>query len=494
MNAIMNRGFVHPYIVFQFDAGTLDANTIDTEPPRYFVSFTQNRTTDEACTFTLTLMYAPQASESEDTNRIHGLLLSSVNKPVFYQYGYVTPGGGIVTQNQVYTGLFTNYNEQLEGGYLTYTISGVSRSYQVANEQVNVTQFLNNLKSKGGTIQPSVVARQLVEEDDTTGIKELFQNFEIRIDHCDEPVDVDEINFYGNTLHDVFFGTVMDTYVQPGGLVSLSRMPLSAENGIFSDREMSLYNTYRIKVANGISSEITADEQAAYDAVKMLSVCPFVCYYDNVVSVFGDSLKGTFHYVPKYTRQVTSIFEYHYGNSFIDSDVLSFDAKIDGAKAMGTVTSLDRIDSSIDANGNLQGSNLNAVGNLEAYKPNTYSTVSGFNDAAMVSSTVLAEALNFPFEAEMTIIGQTECNKLLDKIHVDVYVNGVKNTILTGDYIIKGITDNLSQDGFTTTFTLFKSVDGIYDSSDVPSYIASANDWSGRAFTDQRFTRDDYGK
>lgn len=492
MNSILNRGFVHPYIVFQFDAGT-----IDTEPPRYFASFTQTRTAEKACTFTLNITYTPSVDDG-DVLRIHQLLLSSVNKPVYYQYGYVTPGGGLVVQNKLYTGLFTNYDEQMDQGFLNYTISGVSRAIEVNSPTVNIQQFLADLKSKGGMIQPSEVARKLIFEDETTGIKELFQDFEIHIDQVDEPVDVSEINFYGNTLHDVFFGTVIGEHKQPGGLVSLSRMEYSpdeiVEHGIFSDTEINLYNNFKFKAAHGISSQISQEEQNAFDAVNMLSTCPFVCYFDNVVNTNGEHLKGSFHYVPKYTRQVTDIFTYHYGNSFIDSDVLSFNAKIDGGTAMASVLGLDEIDSNIDANGNIMGSNLNAVGYLEGFKPCTYSTVSGFNDAAMVTATTLAHNLNFPFEAEMTVVGQTDCNELLDLIHVDVYVNGVKHDLFSGNYVINEITDNLSAEGFTTTFKMIKSISGIYDSSDAPNYISTKNDLTSRPYTDQRAFRNDYGK
>lgn len=492
MNSIMNRGFVHPYIVFQFAAGT-----IDVEPPKYFASFSHQRTVDSAGEFTLVINYVPNPGEDSDTNIIHKLILSSINEPVYYQYGYVTPGGGLVVQNQLYTGLLTKYDEQINDGYLTYTLSGpTTRSIEIASSTVNVTQFLHDLKSKGGTIKPSQVARMLVEEDDTTGIKELFSDFDIHIDHCDEPVDVEEINFYGDTLHDVFFGTVVNNYTQPGGLVSLSRMEFSPdeiiERGIFTDAEVNLYNNFKFKAAHGISGQISEAEQSAFNSINMLATCPFVCYYDNVVSATGEKLKGSFYYVPKYTRQVTDIFTYHYGNSFLDSDVLSFSATIDGSVAQGNIGRLTGVDASIDANGNLQGSNLNVVGYLEGFKPNTYSTVSGFNEAALVSSTTIAEAMNFPFEAEMTIIGQTDCNKMLDKIHVDVYVNGVKNEILTGDYIIQGITDNLSADGFTTTFKLFRSLDGVYDSSDTPNYVGTSNDYTSRVYTQQRAFRDDY--
>lgn len=485
MNAILNRGFVAPYIVFQFAAGT-----IDTEPPRYFASFTQNRSVDQACQFTLTLIYVPQ-NESE-ANTIHNLILASVNKPVYYQYGYITPRGGKLVQNNLYTGIFTTYDETINEGYCTYTISGVARSIEILRPKVNVDTYIKELKNKGGKIKPSEVARQLIEEDDTSGIKELFENFDINIDQCDAEVPVESINIPGKTLHDVFFGTVVGQNVSPNGIVNLSHMELTTEEifstGLLSESDYTLLSDYNI-VNTYASSSATQEMQDLAESVEYLRKMPFICYFDNVVNVHGDRLKGSFYYKPIKTMQPTNIFVYHYGNNFIDSDVLNFSVHVDCSRAMGNISALNKVSASIDPDGNIQGSNLN-LASKEGFNPMTFETLSGFDESAFVTSSMLAKALHFPFEAEMTIVGQTDCNKLMDTIEVLVYVNGAKHELFSGKYVITDITDNLSQDGFTTTFKLLKSVPDTYDVSGAPNYVGTSQ--TGRVFYQQVATKDDY--
>lgn len=485
MNAILNRGFVSPYIVFQFAAGT-----IDTEPPRYFASFTQNRSVSQACQFTLTVTYVPQGEN--EANNIHNMLLASVNKPVYYQYGYTTPGGGRVVQNNLYTGLFTTYDETLGEGYCTYTISGVARSIEITSPEVNVEPYIKELKAKGGKIQPSEVARQLIKVDETSGIKELFEHFDINIDQCDTEVPVESINLPGQTLHDVFFGTVVGQTVSPNGLVNLSHMDLTIDElvstGLLSESDYTLLSDYNI-VNTYASSSATQEMQDLAESVEYLRKSPFVCYFDNVVGVNGDSLKGSFYYKPMKTLQPTNIFQYHYGNNFLDSDVLNFNAHVDCTPAMGSITSLQGTSTGVDPVGNTQGSNLN-LASKEAFNPMTFETLSGFDESAFVSASMLAKALHFPFEAEMTIVGQTDCNKLMDTIEVQVYVNGSKHELFSGKYIITEITDELSENGFTTTFKLLKEVGDTYDSSSAPNYVGTSN--TGRVYYQQVATCNDY--
>jgi hypothetical protein len=183
-------------------------------------------------------------------------------------------------------------------------------------------------------------------------------------------------------------------------------------------------------------------------------------------------MKGSFHYKEKFTRQVTNTYYYNVGNSFIDSDVLSFSVSVDDTVAMATVSGLNGVSTDIDYTGDLIGSSFNHVQTTGWHK-NTYNTVSGFNEGAWMTSTVVADALNFPFEATMTVIGQTKLNKLLDKIHVVVMLNGAEHPGLTGDYVILGIEDDVSESGYTTTFRLLRD-NGTFESPQ--DYLTSASD------------------
>jgi hypothetical protein len=60
----------------------------------------------------------------------------------------------------------------------------------------------------------------------------------------------------------------------------------------------------------------------------------------------------------------------------------------------------------------------------------------------------------------MTVIGQTQCSQLLDKIQVNIMFNGVPHPGLSGRYVILEITDDLSDSGFTTTFKLLRDYQG----------------------------------
>ena len=73
----------------------------------------------------------------------------------------------------------------------------------------------------------------------------------------------------------------------------------------------------------------------------------------------------------------------------------------------------------------------------------------------------------------MTVVGQTKLNHLMDKIRVTIMFNGAINELLTGDYIIMGITDELSDSGYTTTFDLQKDISAESFESDEPEIFTN---------------------
>ena len=85
----------------------------------------------------------------------------------------------------------------------------------------------------------------------------------------------------------------------------------------------------------------------------------------------------------------------------------------------------------------------------------------------------------------MTVVGQTDCNQLMDKITVNVFVNGLEHLGLSGQYVIMGIEDDLSDSGFTTKFDLTKlvskqtpSLPGVYKAGSSETEIAMQNDYA----------------
>ena len=155
---------------------------------------------------------------------------------------------------------------------------------------------------------------------------------------------------------------------------------------------------------------------------------------------------------------------------------------------MATRNSSNSASCSIDMNGNLIGSNYNEA-KVSDFTKNTYNTLSGFDESSWVTLSMLSDSLNFSYSATMTVIGQTECNHLLDRITVNVFINGVPHIGLTGDYIILGITEDLSDSGFTTTFELQRAVETEPLENDFVS-----TPLEGTAAKDAKNLKDDYKK
>lgn len=496
MNKILNYGYVRPFIQFQFENG----QTIDTIPPRYFASFQQKRTVKEACTFELRLQYVPGNFNEETASIIHGLLLNNVNNKVTYRYGYKVPGQyAPICQNQYYSGIFTTYSETINDGVLEYVISGISECVNLFSQNVQVQDFIRLLGGMTQIIKPSAVVKELIYNATSTGIPQLFDGFKIDISEEDEPVSVRSINIEDGPLHDVFFGSVdTDGTKLPGGLVSLSHKNVGDAIDIMSRllSDQVAYNKwseyyYRNRY---ISSSLSKEELGGrysgskYDLTKITKI-PFICYYDNVIDSIGSSDKGSFHYVPKYNNQPTSIFTYAVGNNIIDSDVLSFSCTYDCITALASKSALNTVESDIDVGGEAISSNYVSL-QTNGFTVNTYNTPSGFDESVIRLSNTFANAFNYPLEAEMTIVGQTDCNQLLDVIEVYVYVNGVKHEALTGKYVIMEISDSLSEDGFTTTFKLNRYTATTSD-AETPDIINNYNAGT-RAYQNEQALQNDY--
>ena len=178
MNAILNNGFVRPLIRFEFAGGV---HVIDTSPPTCFSSFSQNRSVKQAASFELSLFYVPGTFGEDQALVMHQMLLSSVNKEVRYRYGYVIPGGIPVWQEQQYKGIFTNYEEDLQEGWMVYKICGVGQAVDLITPHVNVETYLANMKKvQSGPVKPSVLVEGMIQNSDT-GMMELFDGYELHI-------------------------------------------------------------------------------------------------------------------------------------------------------------------------------------------------------------------------------------------------------------------------------------------------------------------------
>lgn len=443
-NTILSKGVVTPFVVVNFAAGC-----IDLVPPRYFVSFNHVRTCKEACTFTLSVMYVPETFEPGKPTTIHNMLLKSKNKTVTYQYGYYDSDGRCHMQRQLYSGTFYSYNEAVDAatGTLTYNIQGVARVVEFLNERVSCEAVLGK--------QPSRWVRDLVTS--RPGFNIISQNFDLNIDHTDAVVPT--IERYDDVgLLDVLMGTTQDDGTKIGGIVALSKRALNTSEalnqGIITQEEKSMYEGWAYATSGGstASSEVKDKYNKVYHSVRNRLYDNFVCYFDDITS--SSTKCGTFNYVPCRGRYYAKTFVFEYGNNVPNSDVLSFSVTYDGAVALASCGASDTVSNNIDAAGNNVGSS-NVVSPYTQLSRNIYSTPSGFKEDAFLSHTFLTSCLVYPFKATMTVMGQLEPCSLLDRISVVILINGVQHPAMTGEYVVLGVTDNVSMDGgFTTTFEL----------------------------------------
>ncbi len=485
MNDILNRGFVSPYIKFNFLRGS-----IETTPHAHFVSLTHNRSVEQASTFELTLIYVPGTHGETYAEDMHQLLLTSVNHPVTFHYGYITPDGGLEIQRgdsgEVwYRGIYTQYTENLgNDGTLTYTISGVAESVNLDTPKVEIENYLAERKrgAKGATqkAKPSGIVQYLVTatENSNTNIGKYFEGFEFDIDDSDEPVDINSINVKDGTLRDVLCGSYKsDGTANVKGFVNYSYVSMDKDKalayGLITERDVQLAESYNSKGANTYSkNQRTQEETDSANLISKLKALPFVCYFDDVLTAEGSQSKGKFYYKPKYTMQYANEYIYNFGNNFIDSDVISFSVNNDCVVAMASVGSLNSISSGIGNTGESIAASHNVL-QQTSFSVNSFNTITGFDESRFLTQTALSNALNFPFTATMTVVGQTKLNHLLDKIRVTIMFNGAINELLTGDYIIMGITDELSDLGYTTTFDLQKDISAESFESDEPEIYAN---------------------
>lgn len=487
MNDILKNGYVSPYIHFQFENGMY----IDTAPPRYFVSFKQTRSIKKACTFNLTIMYVPGNDGESDALLIHKLLLSNQNSRVVYEYGYKTPNGGIVTQSQQYTGIFTKYTETINDTYLTYNISGISQAVDESTPEVNITEYINNLTNDQRRIKPSGVIKEIISgaEGSDPKIKDFFSDFDISdIEETDQELGWNSYQALPKdnvSIHDLISGkSNPDGTTTITGIANLGVHELTAQfalsSGLLSAENVTGYNTL---IAHGASSSASALLSAA---AKGSNKERYAAYFDNVLT--GGGSKGSFHYRAISGKDSGSNFHYNFGNNFLDSDVLSFSCDADWTVAIGSLPAFQSTRSSIDANGQNVGSNL-IVNQKPNFNKTVYNTPSGFDTSAFLSSSTISKALNFPFNATMTVIGQIQCNQLMDRINVEVCVNGVNHPALSGTYVIQSVEDELSESGFTTTFGMYKLTDS--SSDNLPPVYSVGGEGSNASKNEDAF-KDDY--
>ncbi len=433
MNAIMNyNGAVTPYFWFQTTSGFTISTLNNTQIA--FKSFSQQRTVKKAAVFEVTFDYFPRTFSPFDSLYVHNALLNSTGQMVNYKYGYST-NSGIMPQEAEYIGQFTNYKETFNDTYITYTISGIGAAIDGSSSGCSIQAYLEKLKKEGTKVAPSEVLSALISgEDSNKVISDYFKDIDYSdISHEDAKIDPSEISVNDGTVHDIIFGSYANDNNVYGGLVSYSFIKPA------SIGDLSV----------GLASVIQSAKQGGVPI-------PFIAYFDNIKK---GSKKASFHYKPLINGEDAGTqFMYRYGNSEKHSDVLSVSISYDCAVAIATAACTQTINAGVDANGNQIGSNL-AVLQAQGFTKDAFVEFSKISMDNRLTSTELAKALNFPFEMQITVVGQLNVNNLMDTVNVVILINGSECSPMSGNFKVMEVVDNIDSGGFQTTLTLFKQTE-----------------------------------
>ena len=464
MNSILNQGVVTPFIIFTFPTGFTieDYGTA----PKYFMDLDHNRTCKQACTFKLTIVYVPDTFKEGQPFLLDQQLLSSQGGKVVYTYGYFDRFGKRHQQQGAYVGQIYNYTSDVDiaNGTIKYTISGCATA-------VDLTTSMARVEATNKRVKPSEHLQLLINDATSGGFYDLKQVYEVDIrDKIDQEVIIP--NFDSAPVLDLIMGTVTGEKnngipVRKGGIVQLSNGPeLPSSVGLLTDMERQMI-AHQGKFTINSESDARIFKQKygkAQDRAKAKLKQPFVCYIDDTETT--SNKLGTLKYVCNTYNNYTAGLEnfvYYMGNNQKNSDVLDFSVSYDAAKGLAAAMGTGKTVSSIDPDGNGYGSTF-TVEELPNLGRNTFGTKGGMDQNLLISIRDISQIMIYPFQATMTIIGQTQKNELLDIIYVTVFLNGAQHDILSGRYQILEITDNVSSSGFTTTFKLLRM-----DTSGVPA-------------------------
>ena len=454
-------GVITPYIKIAFgDWGIISVDS----SPRYFVNISHNRTCDMACSARITLKYVPETFKRGQPNDLDILILSNLNQPITYMYGYYDSYGRLHIHEALYVGVYYTYKSDfdIESGCVTYEI-------EVLGKQVEFLNKIGKIEMHRQPVQPSMVVQTAIEfaSNYSTGFDVIRDNFDWRnnISHEDVMVEI-PTKYINMPIIDIILGTKRSIdknngqIVRTGGLVEYARTPTGFETLTDPD-SINKYN--RAKNYMRSSGSTIKSEQGKYIqwVDNLATSVPFISYFDNIKTSSGKW--GSFYFRPKtaeakganevYVINMDDENNFKWGNHINDSRVRSFTVDWDGGKASASYRASEKVVSGIDLDGGNTGAS-NMISKILGFSDNVYNSISKFKSDGVLSISRLADILNYPTSATLQVLGELYPHHLLDYIYIVVYLNGTEHSILSGEYQIIEITDELSENGFFTTFKL----------------------------------------
>lgn len=419
-----------PFIKLTFGGVSLSWS-YDSRSPDYFTSLSHKRYTDEANTMTINLTYCPKPGE--DPNYVENAIVNSAGK-CYIQYGDLSQG----EISPQYKALVHSYKTDFVEGVLVYRLSLISSVVCYTYEKYPGKKFS---KSKGDTVT-------MVESE----IRRIVNDFmKVDGDMFRSYTYISSINFDDKLT----FSTISVPEGNPIKALKSIVDQLKVRESWKSDKEVDQ------KVVQSVQDSIISNrhkDKTTLDPVKFEDLSGGVNrsleYYLALEIDESGPGTGKVRVVLVSTDSPSATYTFNWGDR--ESEVISWSPEYDGAYSIFKSTGNKVFDTylSNDSSGEF------------GYTTFSFSYPQVLENNVAISLLEQVENLkinasevdrHYAYKATLTVRGKSKTMNLGQSvINVNPIVAGTYHHT-AGSYVVIGVEDNVSSEGFTTTYTLYKS-------------------------------------
>ena len=458
-------------LFIEFKIGSIDVST--NSEKGYLMNLRYDKTgTGTANQFTLQIAFCPDPEGTTviDTNFLDFATTIAAEECKF-RYGYVFPDGTYL-RTPYYRGRVTDYNISIQESMIIYTINGYSEL--TAIKDAKISKKKKDLKKlAGGTYNPLMLVKGLLEEQ----IAEQGLPYKVEFGKDNNITDIstltDDADLYAVAEDDRIFDDINDQYVmsyiksvlnQTRQIAQKDKVTNGTPTGEDSDSNSSGAEATvdAIEDATGLDDELILYDFVVSDnisdtdgtVIKIVAIDPSKTEEKNKITLTFDWMSGKMtdivrSFQPDFSGSVAiAIASGLYEGAKTDSEKGNKSAKkiVD---AIEELTDPD-IKTALDSNGQI-------VKVLQSELTKEYSGTSGSSaDADALGAVGITSYFEQAvYTANLRTLGLPKDVPMLTHIFVVPLIYGVEHHT-GGEYVIQGQTDDISSQGFETTFKLFK--------------------------------------
>lgn len=492
------RNVYYPYIYIELASGFSLTKSFKDGRPDYFTSLTHIRYVDKANTTTINLSYVPL---DNDPNRLEEEIANSKGL-VKFRYGYLGQ------TSREYRGLIYDYSVSISDGVLMYTLQIISQAVlanyvilsdlteEELNEErsktpevdwVNAYKGSGSVKSMFGVLPQYENYEKLkkkpddwetkwntyYKKNDDGSFSQIKESTDNRVSGKAYTItDKDDANSICNKFENLVKDTLGEYYTFH------KTASLSALSGLSSvtAKEQSCNGmspiSYMQEVLRGLVDKSNIDKEGNITDPKT------IMFKLTINDSTKDDTKGEIYISKVDSTKADASYTFTWGTR--NSDIISWDPQYKGSysifKARG-VNSVNMQTKNVSTNpdGTMAGYMVDAAAmrdnsNYSSYGVNSEGIKEAFpyntpGDDDFISNVVndietFRENADYCYTATLKVLGVAgttadELRLCESSIQVTPYVNGIEHHS-GGRYVIKGITDEVDSNGFTTKFDLYR--------------------------------------